>query len=460
MDTNSASLGVLMTIAISVGGILSCVLAKTAAVRQATKIIENETAELEAAEGEEGDDDDTEVAEAEGEEGDDAEAEAEEGDEAEGEEGEEAEGEDVNENGAHEEKVLENTEAIVDEAIVDEPTIVAPPPPAPEAPPPVALKSDLDALRVELMDQFAAFNKKHESHDYNVDSLMRTAAAHNQKMISINEQNENQLNNLNNRITSVESNRAVEVIQTTMNQFDSVVKNLTQNVGSLENLFETSINTLTESFHVYEDTTTQALSGIVERQATFHQKIADHSTKLAAIDLTKPDETESLKNQIIILSTQVSEITSLKNQIIILSTQVSEITSLKNQITLHDGSLGLVTAQNDALKAEVTKCQSDLALSSASNRLTGTLIQDLTKQTKALEARLVAQEAVVDTHSAPLKFLQDSVQAQDAVIAKVRKGLEEVASQSEGIEEIVNKIGIIEVALEKKNKAKKGGLFG
>ena len=444
MDTNSASLGVLMTIAISVGGILSCVLAKTAAVRQATKIIENETAELEAAEGEEGDDDDTEVAEAEGEEGDDAEAEAEEGDEAEGEEGEEAEGEDVNENGAHEEKVLENTEAIVDEAIVDEPTIVAPPPPAPEAPPPpVALKSDLDALRVELMDQFAAFNKKHESHDYNVDSLMRTAAAHNQKMISINEQNENQLNNLNNRITSVESNRAVEVIQTTMNQFDSVVKNLTQNVGSLENLFETSINTLTESFHVYEDTTTQALSGIVERQATFHQKIADHSTKLAAIDLTKPDETESLKNQIIILSTQVSE-----------------ITSLKNQITLHDGSLGLVTAQNDALKAEVTKCQSDLALSSASNRLTGTLIQDLTKQTKALEARLVAQEAVVDTHSAPLKFLQDSVQAQDAVIAKVRKGLEEVASQSEGIEEIVNKIGIIEVALEKKNKAKKGGLFG
>ena len=443
MDTNSASLGVLMTIAISVGGILSCVLAKTAAVRQATKIIENETAELEAAEGEEGDDDDTEVAEAEGEEGDDAEAEAEEGAEAEGEEGEEAEGEDVNENGAHEEKVLENTEAIVDEAIVDEPTIVAPPPPAPEAPPPVALKSDLDALRVELMDQFAAFNKKHESHDYNVDSLMRTAAAHNQKMISINEQNENQLNNLNNRITSVESNRAVEVIQTTMNQFDSVVKNLTQNVGSLENLFETSINTLTESFHVYEDTTTQALSGIVERQATFHQKIADHSTKLAAIDLTKPDETESLKNQIIILSTQVSE-----------------ITSLKNQITLHDGSLGLVTAQNDALKAEVTKCQSDLALSSASNRLTGTLIQDLTKQTKALEARLVAQEAVVDTHSAPLKFLQDSVQAQDAVIAKVRKGLEEVASQSEGIEEIVNKIGIIEVALEKKNKAKKGGLFG
>jgi hypothetical protein len=438
MDTNSASLGVLMTIAISVGGILSCVLAKTAAVRQATKIIENETAELEAAEGEEGDDDDTEVAE------------------AEGEEGEEAEGEDVNENGAHEEKVLENTEAIV-----DEPTIVAPPPPAPEAPPPpVALKSDLDALRVELMDQFAAFNKKHESHDYNVDSLMRTAAAHNQKMISINEQNENQLNNLNNRITSVESNRAVEVIQTTMNQFDSVVKNLTQNVGSLENLFETSINTLTESFHVYEDTTTQALSGIVERQATFHQKIADHSTKLAAIDLTKPDETESLKNQITTLAAQVSEITSLKNQIIILSTQVSEITSLKNQITLHDGSLGLVTAQNDALKAEVTKCQSDLALSSASNRLTGTLIQDLTKQTKALESRLVAQEAVVDTHSAPLKFLQDSVQAQDAVIAKVRKGLEEVASQSEGIEEIVNKIGIIEVALEKKNKAKKGGLFG
>jgi hypothetical protein len=59
-----------------------------------------------------------------------------------------------------------------------------------------------------------------------------------------------------------------------------------------------------------------------------------------------------------------------------------------------------------------------------------------------------------------LKFLQDSVQAQDAVIAKMRKGLEEVASQSEGIEEIVNKIGIIEVALEKKNKAKKGGLFG
>ena len=428
MDTNSASLGVLMTIAISVGGILSCVLAKTAAVRQATKIIENETAELEAAEGEEGDDDDTEVAEAEGEEGEEGEA-----------EGEEAEAEDVNENGAHEEKVVENTEAIV-----DEPTIVAPPPPAPEAPPPpVALKSDLDTLRVELMDQFAAFNKKHESHDYHVDSLMRTAAAHNQKMISINEQNENQLNNLNNRITSVESNRAVEVIQTTMNQFDSVVKNLTQNVGSLENLFETSINTLTESFHSYEDTTTQALSGIVERQATFHQKIADHSTKLAAIDLTKPDETESLKNQITALATQVSE-----------------ITSLKNQITLHDGSLALVTAQNDALKAEVAKCQSDLALSSASNRLTGTLIQDLTKQTKALESRLVAQEAVVDTHSAPLKFLQDSVQAQDAVIAKVRKGLEEVASQSEGIEEIVNKIGIIEVALEKKNKAKKGGLFG
>jgi len=320
------------------------------------------------------------------------------------------------------------------------------------------------------MDQFAAFNKKHESHDYQVDSLMRTAAAQNQKMISLNEKNENQLNSLNNRITSVEGNHAVEVIQTTMTQFDSVVKNLTENVTSLENLFETSINTLTERFHAYEDTTTQALTGIVERQATFHQKISDYSTKL--------DEVESLKNQIIILATQVSEISLLKNQMTLVTDQshslkaeiakchsdlilaTAQNDSLKAEVAKCQSDLILATAQNDSLKAEVAKCQSDLALSSASNRLTGTLIQDLTKQSKTFEARLLAQETVVDTHSAPLKFLQDSVQAQDAVIAKMRKGLEDVASQSEGIEEIVNKIGIIEVALEKKNKAKKGGLFG
>ena len=380
-------------------------------------------------------------------------------------------------------------------------------------------KSDLESLRTKLVEQLEQFDKKHESHDYKVDSLMRTTAAHNQKLVNINEKNDNQLKTLLERIAQLESknpaavntalaeritrleSKVPEVVNTALAEritqleanksepvnsslveritqleakninltlLDENVKKITQNVSTIDDTIEQSINTLTATIYANEDSTKQTLNSITEKYSDllksvggFQQKIAEHDTKLTTLDLNvKPADIESLKRQVLTLTNQMSEVHSLKSQIATLTTQLSEMESLKSQLTANNSSLAQATTTAESLKAEVTKCQSELALSSASSRLTGNLIQELTKQTKALEARVLAQETVVDTHTAPLRSLQESVQTQDAAIAKMRKGLDEVTNQCEGLDEIVNKIGIIEVALDKKNKAKKGGLFG